>query len=89
MKYTTIYKYIDLNGGISISASVDESIEYTTLTRISADEGKMITKNGSTLFYFQDVDNDKTDEWFEVDEPNWEEIYAEEAELPEDEEALV
>ena len=66
MKIITLYKYTREDGGITVSPNKPEC-EYAELVRIVADEGKRITKD-DTAFYTV-IDQETSDEWYEVDEP--------------------
>ena len=66
MKINTVYKYKRNDGGITVSPDKPEG-EYTEAYRISADEGKVLTKDGIELYGV--IDTDTTDGWYEVDSP--------------------
>lgn len=62
MQNITIYRYTRPDGGTSISPQIPEG-EYTTLSRLVADEG-MVLVNGEKKAYC--VDTETTDAWVEI-----------------------
>lgn len=66
MEIKMLYKYTRENGGTTVSP-VKPECEYTEMFRLIADESKMVTKDGETLYSCADVES--TDGWYEVDAP--------------------
>ena len=64
-----LYRYIRDDGGITISPIEPIDKEYDTLSRLIADEGKTLTKNGEDLTFCVDVENYEIANWYEVDAP--------------------
>lgn len=64
MQIITLYKTIRDDGGVTVSPNESEGEEYTTLLRLIADEGKLLTQNGTDTCPC--VDTDTTDGWYEV-----------------------
>lgn len=64
MQSKTLYRYTREDGGITVSTEKPDC-EYTTLTRLIADEGKALTKDGEHLMNAIDVDS--TEGFYEVD----------------------
>lgn len=60
----TLYRYIREDGGVTVSPNMPD-VEYTTLTRLVADKGKLLTKDGEVRV--RCVDTYNVDEWYEVD----------------------
>lgn len=67
---TTLYRYEREHGGITV-ATEKPNTSYTTLYRLIADDGKMLTLDGEDLRTVVDVDS--LDGWYEVDAPPEEE----------------
>ena len=67
MQVKTLYKTIRPDGGVTISPDKPESGDYTELFRLIADEGKLLTVNGSDTTPCANVET--ADGWFEVDAP--------------------
>lgn len=65
MQIKKLYKFIRSDGGVSVSIEKPEGEEYTSLHRLIADEGKVLTNNGKTFYPCIDVES--TDGWSEVD----------------------
>lgn len=66
MEIKTLYKYTREDGGITVSPIKPEG-ENTEMYRLIADENKMLTMDGKTLYACTDVDS--TEGWYEVDAP--------------------
>ena len=62
MKIIPIYKYIRLDGGVSVSPNKPDC-EYTDMFRIIADEGMLIA-NGTQITCC--IDTDSAEGWIEV-----------------------
>lgn len=67
MQIRTLYKTVRPDDGVTVSPNRPESGEYTELLRLVADEGKLLTVNGSDTTPCVDVES--TDGWYEVDAP--------------------
>lgn len=67
MQIMTLYKTVRDDGGVTVSPNKPKDEEYTTLLRLIADEGKLLTQNGTDTCPC--VDTDTTDGWYEVYEP--------------------
>lgn len=61
MKNVTLYKYTRDGGGVTVSP-IKPDTDYTTLSRLIADEGKILV-NGETRTVC--IDTDTTDGWTE------------------------
>ena len=70
MKIIPIYRYERAEGKITVSPD-KPNVEYTEKCRIVADKGKLLTKDG--VDFYQAIDTDTADGWYEVDNPNEEE----------------
>lgn len=66
MVIKTLYRYVREGGGTTVSTEKPDT-EYTEVFRIIADEGKVLTQNGTDLC--QVIDVNTTDGWYEVDDP--------------------
>ena len=66
MKPITLYRYKRVDGGITDSP-IKPDCEYIERVRLVADEGKMLTIDGFTLYKCKDVDT--AEGWYEVDAP--------------------
>lgn len=64
MQNVTLYKYTRDDGGITVSPVKPEDTDYTTLSRLIADEGKELV-NGETRTIC--IDTDTPDDWTEED----------------------
>lgn len=64
MQVVTIYKYVRKDGGTTVSPKKPKG-EYTEMSRLIADEGKLLT-NGDIETSCVDVES--VDGWQEVDE---------------------
>lgn len=73
MQIINLYKYERVGGGVTVSPVKPENTEYTEMYRLIADEGKALTKDGVNLTSCADVEN--TDGWYEVDNPDNEDLY--------------
>lgn len=68
MKTIKLYKYVRADGGTTISPIKPEAeVEYTEMSRLVADEGKLLT-NGDYLTSCIDVYS--SEGWDEIDDPN-------------------
>lgn len=65
MTKTILYRYEREDGGITVTTEKPNS-PHTTLFRLIADVGKMVTLDGVDLRTAVDVDS--VDGWYEVDE---------------------
>lgn len=65
MQVKTLYCYEREKGKTTVSTEEPEDVEYTTLLRLIAGEGKALTNDGKTLHSCIDAEN--TDGWYEVD----------------------
>lgn len=63
MKIIPLYKYIRLDGGITVSP-VKPDVEYTEMFRLIADDGKELLKDDFRTYC---VDVESTDGWEEVE----------------------
>lgn len=70
MEIRTLYRY-KTDKGTTISPNKPETEDYTTLSRVIADEGKVL-QNGDVLTPC--VDTEHPEEWVEVDVPEETEI---------------
>ena len=66
MQTITLYEYKRADGGITTSP-IKPECEYAEKVRLVADDGKALTKDGTTLTSC--VDTDTADGWYEVDAP--------------------
>lgn len=66
MQIINLYRYTRPDGGVSTSP-VKPDVEYTEMFRLVADEGKMLTQNGTDLCGCTDVNS--VESWYEVDAP--------------------
>lgn len=66
MKVITLYRYLRPSGGITVSTEKPDC-EYTTLVRLIADEGMLLTDGDIST---QCVDVDNSDGWSEIVDPN-------------------
>ncbi len=65
MQVKTLYKTIRADDGVTVSPNKPESGEYTEMYRLIADEGKLLTVNGSDTTPCVDVES--AEGWYEVD----------------------
>ena len=72
MKIKTLYKTIRPDGGVTVSPDKPESGEYTEMYRLIADEGKLLTQDGTDTFPCVDVKI--VDGWYEIDAPEEKEM---------------
>lgn len=70
MQITPMYRYTRPDGGASVSP-IKPDVEYTSMCRIVADEGKLVTQDGVNVYPC--VDADSSDGWYEVEDTNVEE----------------
>lgn len=66
MKIITLYKYEREPNKYSVSPNKPDK-EYTTLFRLVADEDKVLTLDGTTIYKVLDVDS--TEGWYEIEAP--------------------
>lgn len=66
MQIITLYKYERESGGITVSP-IEPKCEYTTLFRLVADEGMILT-NGDMITSC--IDTDAVEGWNEIEDPN-------------------
>lgn len=71
MTVKRLYRIKRADGGTTVSPNRPDGCGYTHLTRLIADEGKMLTRDGVALCPV--VDTESTDGWYEVDAPLCEE----------------
>lgn len=64
MQIKLLYKYERPDGGITVSLKEPDT-PYTTMYRMIADEGKLITINNVDTYSVVDADN--VDGWYEID----------------------
>lgn len=64
MTKTTLYRYEREDGGITVTTE-KPNVPHTTLFRLIADDGKMVTLDGVDMRAAVDVDS--VDGWHEVD----------------------
>ena len=69
MQIMTLYKTIRDGGGVTVSPNKPEKEEYTELLRLIADEGKLLTRNGTDACPC--IDTDTAEGWYEVDESEY------------------
>lgn len=67
MQIKTLYRYKRADGGITVTPDKPEATDFDTCCRLIADEGKMLTTDGETLYPCIDVDN--VAGWYEVADP--------------------
>lgn len=67
MQIITLYKRERSDGGVTISTKKPPIGNITEMCRLIADEGKLLTKDGSNTFPCVDVES--SEGWYEVDEP--------------------
>lgn len=67
MQTKTLYRYKRADGGVTVSPDKPETTEFEICNRLIADEGKMLTTDGETLYPCIDVDS--VAGWYEVDDP--------------------
>ena len=79
MTVTTLYKYKKKRSTITSPKMPPEGVEYTTLSRIVADDGMGIT-DGKNVTICVDVENDQVSNWTDCELPP-----EPEPEVPEDE----
>lgn len=73
MQKIILYRYKRPDGGMTIGPNEPEQgTEYTTLFRIISDEGKLLTDG--TDFTTPCIDVDDVSGWYEIDEPEPEEV---------------
>lgn len=69
MLVKTLYKTVRDDGGVTVSPNKPEDEEYITLLRLIADEGKLLTQNGTDTCSC--VDADTSEGWYEVDDSEY------------------
>lgn len=67
MHTKTLYRYQRADGGITVSPIKPETDNFEICNRLIADNSKMLTTDGKTLYPCIDVDN--VEGWYEVDDP--------------------
>ena len=68
MTKVTLYKYVREGGGVTVTPEVPpEGTPYTTMWRIIADEGMLVTRDGDGEYAV--IDTDTADGWYEVPDP--------------------
>lgn len=70
MQIKPLYKYKRPDGGITVSPTKPEGIEFSEEFRLIADEGKLLIKDREHTTPCIDVDI--TDGWYEIDDPEFE-----------------
>ena len=66
MEIKTLYRYEREPGKYTV-ATEKPDCDYEERYRVIADEGKLVTQNGTDLYSV--IDTDTKDGWYEVDEP--------------------
>lgn len=75
MQIKTLYKTIRPNGGVTVSPNIPEDEMYVEIMlRLIADEGKLLTINGTDTYPCIDVESDEG--WYEIDAPKKEMIWS-------------
>ena len=64
MQIKILYKTIRHDGSVTVSPNKPENGEYTELLRLIADEGKLLTQNGTDTCPC--VDTDTAEGWYEI-----------------------
>lgn len=73
MQKIILYRYRRADGGMTIGPNEPkEGTEYTMLSRLIADKGKLLTDG--TDFVTPCIDVDDAEGWYEIDEPVPEEV---------------
>ncbi len=67
MKQTTMYRYLGVNGVID-SPVLLEGIYSVKTIRLTADDGKALTKDGKVLVHAVNVSVSEVGEWREVED---------------------
>ena len=70
MTVKTVYRYSGANG--EVVSPVELPMAHSTLSRLIADSGKMITNDGESLFSV--LDTDSLEGYYEVDAPAEEQL---------------
>lgn len=66
MQIITLYRYKRSDGGTTTSpVAPDTGIDYITKVRLIADEGKLLSKDGTTA---SAIDTDTAEGWTEIDD---------------------
>jgi hypothetical protein len=68
----TMYMYLGTNGTICSPVHL-EDIYYIRQVRLTASQGKLLTKDGLNLEYRITIPESEIDEWYEVDIPKGQE----------------
>lgn len=72
MRIITLYRFKDENDGTAVSPQMpSEGVEYTTTSRLIADEGKLLVKGDIET---PCIDTDDVEGWEEIDAPEEEEV---------------
>lgn len=66
MTVKKMYRFKRADGGVTVSP-IKPECEYTEMSRIIADKGKAVTKDG--VNFFAVIDTDSAEGWREVDAP--------------------
>lgn len=69
MTIKILYRYTRADGGITTSTIEPISEDCDTLSRLIADDGKMLTTDGKNLIICIDVENYEVENWYEIDAP--------------------
>ena len=70
MQTKPLYKYKRADGGITVSPTKPEGIEFSEEFRLIADEGKLLIKDGENTTPCVDVES--SEGWYEVDDTEYE-----------------
>ena len=68
MTVKDLYKYQRVDGGYDVSP-IQPDVDYETMYRIIAGEGKLVTIDGENAYACIDVTS--ADNWYEIDDPDW------------------
>ena len=64
-----LYRYTRANSGITTSTEKPLGNNHDTLSRLIADDNKMLTTDGENLIICIDIENYEVENWYEVDAP--------------------
>lgn len=78
MQIKTLYRYKRADGGTTVTPDKPETDNFEVCNRLIADNGKMLTTDGETLYPCIDVDN--VAGWYEVADTEAEKEQAENTE---------
>lgn len=73
MQIKELYKYEREPGKFTVS-TYKPDCPYEVMYRIIADEGKLVTQNGIDGYCVTDVFEDNKEGWFEIIDPDYQEI---------------